>query len=261
MSRLAVVPTTPPESVAADGRPWWRTTWPLGRRQWAMLGLALVVVTAVGVLVGLALTDWFAPNPVTRLDLDLARRIADDRSATGTELARWGANVSETPVKIGITLVVSAVMLWRFRRWYEAVFVALPLVFEASVFMLVTLIVQRPRPPVPHLLGSPVASSFPSGHAAAATVYLVIAIVVFRHTRSVVARAAITIAVVSAPLVVAWARMYQGMHHLSDVIAGILIGLVSIAICSRILGPPPGPVPSGYDAHDRHDAVHRPHER
>jgi len=41
---------------------------------------------------------------------------------------------------------------------------------------------------------------------------------------------------------VAWARMYQGMHYLSDVIAGVVLGLVSIAICARILGAPPGAV-------------------
>ena len=35
---------------------------------------------------------------------------------------------------------------------------------------------------------------------------------------------------VAIPLFVAWARMYRGMHHLSDVIAGLLMGLGALVI-------------------------------
>lgn len=219
--------------------PWWRATWRLHPRQWLLLGIALVAVVMIGAVVGLALTDWFAPNAVTRFDLDVARRLARGRTATGNDLARWGAMVSETPVKIGVTLVVGLVMARRWRRWYEPLFIALPLVFEAAAFMAMTLIVERPRPPVQRLQESPVASSFPSGHVAAATVYLAIAVVVFRHSRSGAARIAVAVATVGAPIVVGWARTYQGMHNLSDVLAGAVLGLVSIVICARILGPPP----------------------
>ncbi|HTE74789.1 MAG TPA: aldehyde dehydrogenase family protein, partial [Actinomycetes bacterium] len=50
--------------------------------------------------------------------------------ATGNDLARWGATVSETPVKIGVTALIALVMLRRWRRSYEPLFVALPLAFE-----------------------------------------------------------------------------------------------------------------------------------
>ena len=230
---------TAPTAAERDARPWWRTTWPLHRHQWLTLAIALVAVIGIGAVVGLMLTDWFAPNAITRFDLDVARRLARSRTATGNDLARWGATLAETPVKIGVTIVVGLIMLRRWRRWYEPLFVALPLVFEASAFMAMTLIVRRPRPAVHRLLSSPVASSFPSGHVAAATVYLALAIVVFRHARSVMVRVAVVVAAVAVPIVVGWARMYQGMHNLSDVVAGVVLGLVSIAICARILGPPP----------------------
>jgi hypothetical protein len=67
------------------------------------IGAALAAVIAVGIVIGLAVTDWLAPNAVTRLDLDLARQLAGDRTRTGDDLARWGAMVPETPVKIGLT--------------------------------------------------------------------------------------------------------------------------------------------------------------
>jgi len=34
---------------------------------------------------------------------------------------------------------------------------------------------------------------------------------------------------------VAWARLYRGMHHLSDVVAGALLGLVSIWVTWRVI--------------------------
>ena len=39
------------------------------------------------------------------------------------------------------------------------------------------------------------------------------------------------------PLGVAWARVYQGMHFLTDVTAGIVLGAVSLTITHRVLRP------------------------
>jgi membrane-associated phospholipid phosphatase len=98
------------------------------------------------------------------------------------------------------------------------------------VFITVTVIVKRPRPAVEQLDGSPVSSSWPSGHVAAAVCYAAIAIVVFWHTRKVWARALAVFGAVVVPLIVGWARFYRGMHHISDVIAGVVLGIVTVAI-------------------------------
>lgn len=45
----------------------------------------------------------------------------------------------------------------------------------------------------------------------------------------------VLVAVVGA---VAWSRMYQGMQFLSDVIAAIVLGLVSLGICLLVIGSP-----------------------
>ena len=102
-----------------------------------------------------AITNWWAPNPITRFDLDLTRDLAHGRTPTGNDLARWGATISETPVKIGVTAVIVLVMLRRWRRWYEPLFVALPLIFEASAFMAITLIVGRRNLRFPTWLARP----------------------------------------------------------------------------------------------------------
>lgn len=116
--------------------------------------------------------------------------------------------------------------------------VGLPLIFEATAFIITTFIVKRPRPDVERLLDSPVNSSFPSGHVAAATVYAALGFIVLWHTRRMWVRALAVVIVVVAPVLVAWARMYQGMHFLTDVIAGMVLGVASVVICRRILGAP-----------------------
>ncbi len=84
--------------------------------------------------------------------------------------------------------------------------------------------------------------------------YAVVAMVLFWHTRSAVIRLVAAAVAVALPLIVGVARLYQGMHHLSDVVAGIVLGIVSIMICHSILGPPPDAHPyrlrdGGHDTH------------
>ena len=124
-------------------------------------------------------------------DDDVAQRLVDSRTPTRADAARWGAHVADTEVKIIVTvlLAVGAIAVWR--RWHEALLIVAALVMEATAFIIASFIVGRPRPDVPRLLDSPVDSSFPSGHVAAATVYSVVVVVVFRHTRSRLARTSV----------------------------------------------------------------------
>jgi undecaprenyl-diphosphatase len=196
---------------------------------------ALLAVIAVWALVGLVYTDWFAPNALTDLDEDVAVDFATNRNSFLNSLSTWAAFPADTFVKVVASAIVVAAFLWWWRRWYEALYIALALVFEALAFITITHLVSRPRPDVPSLISEVVETSFPSGHVAAATVYGAVAVIVFLHTRAVWAR---TLAVAGAVLItlgVAWARMYQGMHFLTDVLAGMLLGVVSLAITHRVL--------------------------
>lgn len=217
---------------------WVKATWPVDRRQWLQLGVAMIAAVGVFAAIGLLMTDLLAPNPITRLDDNVANRLASGRTAAKDDLAHWGAFMASTEVKVVVTslLAVAAMVAWR--RWHETVSLAFTLIFEATVFIVVTSIVGRPRPDVPRLEDSPVNSSYPSGHVAAATVYGAFVVIVFWHTTSRWMRSlsvGVFVAVVSA---VAWSRLYQGMHFLSDVIAGIVLGLVSLGICLFVIGRP-----------------------
>ncbi len=90
------------------------------------------------------------------------------------------------------------------------------------------LIVGRDRPNVDHLEDAPPTSSFPSGHTGASVAfYLSLALLVQRISTTWL-RVLLTVVCAAVPLLVAVARLYMGMHHLSDVAVGALNGAVCV---------------------------------
>ncbi len=235
--------TTPeiPHRVEATSSAWWKETWILDRRSWRSLATWFAVVVAVGVAIGLALYRVIPSNPVTRLDERVADWFVARRTDSRTTAATWGARLADTPVKITISVIASTFALWRWRRWREALLIAVSLTFEASAFIVTSFIVGRERPDVERLLESPVSTSFPSGHVAAATVYGAFVVILFWHVRAPIVRAAGAVACLLVVTAVGLGRMYQGMHFLTDVLGGVVLGVVSLAICTAIIGAPADP--------------------
>jgi membrane-associated phospholipid phosphatase len=215
-----------------------RRTWILGWHEAGQLILAYVVMTGVFALVG-----WVAFGNNRRwwlVDVDerIARWFASERTDplnTATLIGSW---LSETVTKIAVTAIVILILLRWLHRWYEALVVAVTLILEAMVFITTTFIVGRDRPPVPHLDGSPVGSSFPSGHVAAAVCYAAIAIVAGRNCARRWVVVSLWSVAILVPIIVGVSRMYRGMHFMSDVVAGMILGVVSVFVTLLILTPP-----------------------
>ena len=144
-------------------------------------------------------------------------------------------------VKIVVTAVLAAVLVVVCRSWREPILVCASLILEAAVFITVTWLVGRPRPDVPALDEVSVGTSFPSGHAAAAAAYAAVAIVIFERTRNAWIRAVTVLVAIAVPLIVGAARMYRGVHYLTDSVAGVILGVVCVlavyGIVRRCFGP------------------------
>jgi len=198
--------------------------------RWSDLGLFVacyVAMVAVWVGVGELI---MRSNSIQERDQSVAEWFVDSRTATLDTLSALGSNLADTMVKIAVTAVLAIAMRLVWKRWREPLMMVVPLVLEASVFITVTYLVARPRPDVERLESSPVDSSFPSGHVAAAAAYGALVIIVYWHVRNRLARACVIALSVAIPVIVGWARMYRGMHHLTDVLAGVLLGIVSVVV-------------------------------
>jgi membrane-associated phospholipid phosphatase len=209
--------------------------WPLAWGDAGRFAVAYAVLCAIGIAVGELITHPLRNSAVQRMDTSIERWLADHRTAWLNRATFIGSELADTAVKIGVTVLVALVMLAVWRRWLEPLMVSLALVLEASAFITITWIVGRPRPAVQRLETSPVGSSFPSGHVAAAVVYGGIVVVVFWHTRKRWARALAVTVVACVVLAAGFSRMYRGMHHLTDVIFGALLGLAAVFITQALL--------------------------
>jgi membrane-associated phospholipid phosphatase len=238
LERSGAHPTAKCPSRGAPGRSTWdglRRS-PVSKRGFALYLVGYVTYSLIAIGVGLLIVHEL--GGLRHLDNDVARWFADHRTDTFDALTWVGSGSAEAVVKISVTFVASLVFIWRWRRWSEPALLAGALILEVIVFSTSSFVVDRARPPVTKLDSVPPTSSFPSGHTAAAVAfYGAIAIIVFWHTRSRIARAIALIAAIVLPPVVAASRMYRGMHHLSDVVAGGIIGIASLALVYVIVAP------------------------
>lgn len=137
------------------------------------------------------------------------------------------SHVGNTEYVIGVCLLVVGLLYWRTRdlRWSVVPLVSISL--QATIFLFATMAVGRQRPPAIPMDASPPTSSFPSGHTGASTA-LYVSLLLLAATgieRDGLRRLVVGVCAV-LPLLVGLARLYRGAHHISDVVAGLLNGIV-----------------------------------
>jgi undecaprenyl-diphosphatase len=95
---------------------------------------------------------------------------------------------------------------------------------------------HRARPVLDDPLLTLASYSFPSGHVAGSTLmYGLIVAWAFTRTRRPLVRAAVVAAAAGAIVLVAFTRMYLGVHYLSDVVAAFAEGVAWLALCLSAL--------------------------
>lgn len=175
-------------------------------------------------------TGWLIMGPFGGLQDEIAvnQELQEGRSFTpfwNTTTDIW-SRLGNTEIIIGTCAVISLAILWRTRQWWYAVIPAIAISIQATVFVISAWIVGRERPDVEKLDPAPPTSSYPSGHVGAATaLYLTFALMAQRIERTWLRRL-VTAVCVLVPVLVSYARLYRGMHHLTDVLLGIVNGVV-----------------------------------
>jgi len=145
---------------------------------------------------------------------------------------RWNAitlvwsHIGNTGIVVGVGLVIAGLVLWRTRDWRLAAVPLIAISLQLVIFLLAAHLVGRTRPPVPKLDPAPPTSSYPSGHVGATTALYVGFVLLAVRIRHISLRwTAITVCL-AMPLLVGFARLYRGMHHVTDVAVAILNGLI-----------------------------------
>ena len=199
-----------------------------------------VALVATMVALGLFLTKLtLRIDAVSRWDEGVSDWLARHRTANLEHLSWIGSTLAGGLVIPCVIAFFLAVFL-ALHRWRLAAFVLFAVAIESGGYRAASLIVPRERPSVHRLESLPVDASYPSGHTAAAiALYGGLLLLLVSRVRSAMLTVVAGFFIAALPLFVGWARMYRGMHHLTDTAAGVLLGigaLVVILFAARAAG-------------------------
>jgi undecaprenyl-diphosphatase len=189
---------------------------------------AVVGLAAVFIGLGLLITHLFAHSQLGHADEHVSVWFALHRSSPWNSLSLDLTRLADVPEIVAVAAGVTIFLL--IRRWGRfSMLLAIGLGIELAVFEVSEHVVARPRPHVAHLGLTPPTYSWPSGHTAAVLVlYVGIALLVMAATERLWPRALAWSFAVILTIGVAWSRVYEGEHHLTDVVGGILLGAAAV---------------------------------
>jgi len=212
------------------------------------LGLAALVVLGVPFLL-LALLVRAKWSPLLDLDTSVAGHlhtvaVGHAWLVTALEVV---SNVFDPITFRVVTTAAAAFLIWRGRRRL-AVWILVTIWGAALLGLLLKTVVGRTRPDLVDAVATAPGRSFPSGHALTSTVGCVVLLLLVSPLLRRRWRALAIVVAVLVPLTVGFARIGLGVHFLSDVVAGELLGLGWVAVTAaafeawrRDVGLPPAP--------------------
>jgi membrane-associated phospholipid phosphatase len=195
--------------------------------------VCLAVLYAILVGIALLLTKVLDGTGLIKAEDHINTGLASHRDKPLNDVTYVLSGLGNTAAIIGAMVVVAVGLRFALKRWRESVFLVVAVSAQALVFFCVQLTVTRQRPHVKRLDSSPPTSSFPSGHTGAATaLFVASALLVAWYVRRQWIRVLAVTVLAVVPLLVAYGRLYRGMHHPTDVAAAFLNGLACVTIAS-----------------------------
>jgi membrane protein DedA with SNARE-associated domain len=191
----------------------------------ATLAVALFVLVAYTVVIG---RDP-GPTPGDMTAMDVANSL---RTAWLTDFVKVFTHLGSAAVTWPLAALCAVALATR-RRWAELGVLVVGMLIVILGVHEIKALVDRPRPGGA-LVGSS-GSSFPSGHAAYATLYVWLAVTIVLRLRTGMARgAAVILAAIALTALIGLSRVYLGVHYLSDVNAGWALGAASFSFCAAV---------------------------
>jgi undecaprenyl-diphosphatase len=192
-----------------------------------LLGAAVLVVVPFATL----LFEVVAKGPLVRLDGRVANRL--NGWVSGHPL--WvsvlkGVSALGGPPFLAALVAVGVAVVWRRGRVRLAVFLVATALGGSLLDSAVKILVDRPRPVVDHAIATARGKSFPSGHSMSSmVVYGALLVVFLPAVQGRGARRAVVAGAAAVILAVGSSRLLLGVHFVSDVAGGFVLGLAWLA--------------------------------
>jgi membrane-associated phospholipid phosphatase len=197
----------------------------------AALLTGFAALAVISVALGLLVTDVLLDvGELRRPDNTFVSSLVGERTPFLTDASEIFSTVGGAPllpILVGVIALVAAVL----RQWHVAAFAAFALIVESATYRVTSLAVPRDRPHVHRLEHLPADASYPSGHTAAAiAVYAGLVLLLTSRFPTRPLRVCAWALAIVIPVLVAFARMYRGMHHPLDTAGGLVVGIGALLV-------------------------------
>lgn len=159
-----------------------------------------------------------------QIDAGIMNLIAAFRSAGITKALVFFTHLGDWQVIIGLS-VISIIVLGLLRERRKIVFLAAVLISGEIISFLLKLLIHRQRPDSIFSLILEDGYAFPSNHAVMSIIfYGAISYFIYKICRKTWQKVALLAVFIALIFLIGFSRIYLGVHWVSDVIAGWLIG-------------------------------------
>lgn len=189
--------------------------------------LTLAFVYTFALFLGI-IEDFLTADLIVAIDVRLQNLFYAFRTPEMVQFFLWVTLLGKAIIIISAALVASAILWLNRQRVYLLPF-WLVIIGSAAFDALGKLVFHRPRPEFSVYIEH--SFSFPSGHATIAVAfYGFLAYVLWQHTKTRTQKVNLFFLAIGVIAAIGFSRLYLGVHFLSDVWAGYLLGLLWLII-------------------------------
>ncbi len=178
------------------------------------------------------LAIFVSNNPINEFDISISRFVQQYRNANLDQLMIWISAFGNVAVAF-VAIVITSLLFYVFKYKREALFI-MAISFTGLITLSLKFLFSRPRPTNQYvtLIESYQNHSFPSGHTLSYVVFFGFLIVLMQQLKSIPVYVRIIISLfayfmfIVGPL----SRIYLGAHWFTDIIGGLLIGLLYLIL-------------------------------
>lgn len=170
---------------------------------------------------------------IQHLDTIFAQAVYSMRDPSMVQFFIWVTQLGSSATVIGLMLIAAIIFVYR-KKIPEAVGLLVSIAGSAAVVFILKELIAKPRPmyPIPAYIET--SYSFPSGHATLAiALYVFLLWTIYDAMPSLWKKLTATSTVVLV-LAIGFSRLYLGVHYLSDVVAGYLLGGIFVVVGIKI---------------------------
>lgn len=197
----------------------------------AILALGLVALILLGWLFGETTEAVVNQDDIAAVDSPVTRWLVERRQRWATTVMQVVTELGSAWFVVALIIVVTAVLWWWRRPWSELLVVPLCSGGAALMVAFIKLAIARPRPTLGEIVATANGFSFPSGHSAQAVAcYCALAWVIAHITASRRSTVVAWSGAVIIAVLIGFSRLYLGVHWLSDVVGGFVLGAAWLTV-------------------------------